>query len=224
MNKTSTVARFLWSSARTGAIAAADLIIQLSLMRNGGRPKPTTRTTWPKGLRENLWKQQGGRCMYCRTRLLSGIAHIDHMTPVKQGGSNDPDNLQLLCPGCNLRKADRNDAEFRARYRQVLPQQARVMPSRPIKRSTFQALTQGTSDVQSYTRHRAGKYLTPAQKVNSGVVATGIVVAGLIFFPLNAAFDPGDASALLLSSLGVGATAGGGVRLRAWHTGQDQED
>ena len=30
--------------------------------------------------------------------------HIDHNTPLSRGGSNDPENLCLLCPRCNWRK------------------------------------------------------------------------------------------------------------------------
>lgn len=224
MSLTITVAVTVWNVLRTVALAAADTIISLSLLRTGARPRPGTRTAWPKGLKEDLALDQGGRCVYCRSRLSLASAHIDHMTPVNQGGSNCQDNLQLLCPGCNLRKSDRSDAEFRARYRRLLPQGPRVMPGRRIKDSEFRALADKTEDVESYARFKAGKYLTPGQKVNSGALGTFAVASALLFFPLNEVLNPGDASSLLLASLGVGALAGIGVRLRAWWTGRDQED
>lgn len=217
-------ARVAWNVLVTVALATADAIITLSLMRKGARPKPGVRTAWRKGLREDLLRKQRGRCVYCRSRLFGGNTHIDHVTPVNQGGSNDDGNLQLLCSGCNLRKSDRNDVEFRSRYRSLLPQQRGATPSRRIKQQEFRALTQRTADADTYTRFKAGKYLTPKQKIGSGALATGVVVAILIFFPINETFNPGDASALLLSSLGVGAVAGVGVRFRAWKTGRDQED
>lgn len=49
-----------------------------------------------------LAELQRGCCANCRCRLLR--FHVDHITPLSRGGSNWPNNLQLLCPPCNLRK------------------------------------------------------------------------------------------------------------------------
>ena len=217
------IAKRAWRALKTGSLAAADAIIALSLMRKGARPKPGTRITWPKGLRERLNREQNGLCMYCRARI-SSSSHIDHIIPVNQGGTNQRENLQLLCAGCNLRKSDRNDAEFRHRYRSLLPQERERMPGRRIKQSEFRAVTRTSSDAASYSRFKAGRYLTSSQKVNSGALATAAVIAFAIFIPINQATSPGDASALLLASLATGAAAGLGVRLRARYTGKDQED
>ena len=106
--------------------------------------------------------------MYSRDKLsltVLGATHIDHIVPVNQGGTNDRENLQLLCAGCNLRKSDRSDAEFRQRYRSLLSQERGRMPSRRIKQSEFRAITRNTSDAKTYRRFKAGKYLTSAQKV-----------------------------------------------------------
>ena len=35
------------------------------------------------------------------------ITHIDHIHPIAAGGTNAPDNLQLLCARCNSRKGAR---------------------------------------------------------------------------------------------------------------------
>ena len=227
LGRLSKFARSAWKITKTGSLAAADAIIALSLMRKGARPKPGTRTAWPKGLRERLHREQNGLCMYSRDKLsltIVGATHIDHIVPVNQGGTNDRDNLQLLCAGCNLRKSDRSDAEFRHRYRSLLPQQRTSMPSRRIKQSEFRALTRTTADADTYTRFKSGKYLTSAQKVNSGSLVTGAAIALAIFITFNQALNPQDASALLLASLAIGAAAGLGVRARAWYTGKDQED
>ena len=196
-------------------------------MRKGARPKPGTRIAWPKGLRERLHREQNGLCMYSRDRIslnIVGASHIDHIIPVNQGGTNDRENLQLLCSGCNLRKSDRSDAEFRHRYRSLLPQERGRMPSRRIKQSEFRAVTRNTPDADTYLRFKAGKYLTSAQKVNSGSLATGATIALAIFVAFNQALNPEDGSALLLVSLAIGAVAGLGVRARAWYAGKDQED
>jgi 5-methylcytosine-specific restriction endonuclease McrA len=207
------VGKTAWRILKTGSLAAADTIITLSLMRKGARPKPGTRTAWPKCRRPRLYKDQKGLCIYCRCRLNFGASHIDHIISVNQGGTNDLDNTQLLCAGCNLKKSDQNDKEFRGRYKSLIPQERGRIPDRAIKQSQFRAVTRATSDSQSYKRFKAGEYLTSTQKVTSGALATAAVTALVIFLPINQATTPEDASALLVASVATGAAAGLGVRL-----------
>lgn len=54
---------------------------------------------------------QDDRCTYCGTQLGKNY-HIDHMLPVSRGGTNDLDNLQLLCPKCNMQKGAMTHEEF----------------------------------------------------------------------------------------------------------------
>lgn len=51
----------------------------------------------------------GQRCEYCRMHQTLQVAtfHIEHIIPSSRGGSEDPDNLALACPSCNLHKSDR---------------------------------------------------------------------------------------------------------------------
>lgn len=54
---------------------------------------------------------QKDRCAYCRVGL-NGKGHVDHITPVSRGGSNDRRNLQILCVSCNTSKNAKDPIAF----------------------------------------------------------------------------------------------------------------
>jgi hypothetical protein len=64
----------------------------------------------PRGTVKRLMEHQGGSCTYCGTKLPP--YHLDHKLPVARGGRNDPGNLHLTCPRCNLRKSAMSHEEF----------------------------------------------------------------------------------------------------------------
>lgn len=59
-----------------------------------------------------MFKGQGGRCWYCQANLKKTGYHVDHYIPLSKGGSNDPSNLRLACPTCNLRKSAKMPNEW----------------------------------------------------------------------------------------------------------------
>lgn len=61
---------------------------------------------------ERLLVEQCGRCNACRCELVR--FDVDHVVPLVRGGSNGPENLQLLCIACNRTKSRRTHAEFMA--------------------------------------------------------------------------------------------------------------
>src|SRR3990172_3829577 len=62
------------------------------------------------------FENQGGRCMYCGRKLNRANMHADHKKSLKNGGSNTPANIQLLCGYCNRLKGSMNDKPFRRYY------------------------------------------------------------------------------------------------------------
>lgn len=51
---------------------------------------------------KNKFKEQWGACYWCFEPLHE--YHIDHIIPVSKGGTNNPDNICIACPACNLQK------------------------------------------------------------------------------------------------------------------------
>ena len=60
---------------------------------------------------QTRFKLQRGRCGYCRTKLSKGY-HADHIMPLVLGGANEPRNIQLLCPPCNIKKNAQHPIDF----------------------------------------------------------------------------------------------------------------
>lgn len=61
---------------------------------------------------DRIYKGQKGKCANCLCSLKTFGQHIDHIHPICLGGSNWPDNLQLLCPACNHRKHGKHPLEW----------------------------------------------------------------------------------------------------------------
>lgn len=61
---------------------------------------------------KELFEIQRGKCVYCEKCLVEYNYHVDHIMPVRLGGRNSKENLQLLCPNCNMRKGGKHPEEF----------------------------------------------------------------------------------------------------------------
>ena len=66
-----------------------------------------------------LFGQQEGRCAGCDTEFPFRAFDIDHVIPQSRGGTDHPDNLQLLCSHCNRVKGDRPQEYLLARLREL---------------------------------------------------------------------------------------------------------
>ena len=62
-----------------------------------------------------LFGRQEGLCGGCRMDFPFKIFEVDHMVPQSRGGTDQMENLQLLCSGCNRIKGDRPQKYLMAR-------------------------------------------------------------------------------------------------------------
>lgn len=67
----------------------------------------------PNWLKKGVFNRDRGRCQGCGTDLSriftnANAENYDHIIPLRQGGSNDPTNFQLMCEHCNKSKRDRS--------------------------------------------------------------------------------------------------------------------
>ena len=68
--------------------------------------------------RHRLYGEQEGICVGCETHFPFRVMDVDHILPRSKGGTDHPDNLQLLCSGCNRSKGGKTMAEWRATNRE----------------------------------------------------------------------------------------------------------
>ena len=72
------------------------------LKKRKGRRKPLSKT-----IREKIKRRDKFTCQNCGKSegMFEDIKlHIDHIIPICSGGSDDEENLRVLCAGCNLLK------------------------------------------------------------------------------------------------------------------------
>ncbi len=68
---------------------------------------PDARPSIPNALRAAVYERDGFACVECQaTEWLS----LDHIFPYSKGGTDEVDNLRVLCRVCNSRKGARLDA------------------------------------------------------------------------------------------------------------------
>ena len=101
---------------------------------------PIGRIIFPRNVKSRLFHMQRGKCLYCGRTLRIGSLEIDHKFPVSRGGGNEWSNLQLLCIPCNMRKGIQSDAEFRRRYRTLVPRDG-SSPIPPVPQADFNYIT-----------------------------------------------------------------------------------
>ena len=208
----------------TATVWMADQLIGVMLItrKNERTIRPTERVTWPQGLKQRLMRRQNNTCVYCAHRRIARSFEIDHIVPVVRGGTNNFDNLQVICRPCNQRKGIQTDAEFRARYRRLVPVTPLRPPSRPIDQATFRAETKRTEQAAGVQQFRRSRFISAREKIVSGSLITGGAVGAVTL--LGLAQLGAEGYLLLIPALLLGAGVSLGLLRRASVTGAMTSD
>ncbi len=67
----------------------------------------------PDSLRYLVLSESGGRCALCGATKKETILDVDHIRTRSKGGTNNIENLQVLCAKCNRSKGNKDDTDFR---------------------------------------------------------------------------------------------------------------
>jgi len=88
------------------------------------KKKKNKRNPIDSRLRHEVFKRDNYACKECGQTKKESILHCDHIIPVSQGGTDELDNLQILCAECNLAKSDKcfiggNDVNIKIKQEEV---------------------------------------------------------------------------------------------------------
>ena len=72
---------------------------------------PSNRRAIPTRVRKAVLEKYNGTCAWCGSRE---EPEIDHIVPLREGGTNAIENLQVLCKSCNTRKGIDDDQTTKA--------------------------------------------------------------------------------------------------------------
>ena len=100
-------------------VAAGAEAAGAGIRRAIGHRKPDMENAVSPHARRQLYEAQQGRCNGCGTDYLPKDLTLDHIKPGSKGGSNETDNLQLLCHNCNSIKGNRSMDYLRARLKET---------------------------------------------------------------------------------------------------------
>ena len=102
---------------------------------NGTITRTVRRPTFSTSFRLSLFLKRKGICTACAQKIEAGKAwDIDHILPLALGGTNEPDNLQILCRSCHKTKTARFDVPRIAKTKRLKARHlgARAPSTRPI--------------------------------------------------------------------------------------------
>jgi len=91
-------------------------------------------------IKKTVAANQQWRCNICKT-MLEETFETDHIIPLMNGGTNEQNNLQSLCPNCHRKKS--------LHEKQVKPCAKKPAATKPVTKSTATKLATKKTNTQS---------------------------------------------------------------------------
>ncbi len=95
-----------------------------------------SRREFTKPIMRDAFARCGGFCEgdNCRTKLMHGDYHYDHIIPDALGGEPTLDNCQLLCRACHAEKTGKRDIPRIAKTKRISDREKGIRKPRKITR------------------------------------------------------------------------------------------
>lgn len=90
---------------------AANLDLRSEYEQKRRAQKRASESTLSRGMRKRLFTLQQGKCPCCGQPLGTDY-HLDHILPLKLGGTNTDGNVQLLRAVCNIQKGAKHPIDY----------------------------------------------------------------------------------------------------------------
>lgn len=124
------------------------------------------RKKFTKEERDEIKDAQNALCNDCKEELKS--FHIDHITPLSSGGTNDKHNLQALCQSCHIEKCKRENEACEYIKHDKFISAFNIQAIELIKSSYFHKVQfSQTLDAFNELKHNPEQLLTNFKQVNS---------------------------------------------------------
>lgn len=103
--------RQLWCDLRPFFVEDGGKVSTIHVKKWRSKASVLGRSRLSATIRSEIFARDRARCQYCGS--IVGPFHVDHVTPVAKGGSDEPSNLVLACQPCNLSKGAKTLEEWR---------------------------------------------------------------------------------------------------------------
>jgi len=102
------------------------------------------RKSLSKKVRFEIFKRDSFTCQYCGSKAPDVILEVDHILPVKEGGSNDIMNLITSCFNCNRGKRDKKLSD-----KSIVERQREQIKELNIRRQQLQMMLEWREGLKS---------------------------------------------------------------------------
>lgn len=121
----------------------------------------------PKSLRFDIFRRDNFTCQYCGRRPPDVVLEVDHITPLSQGGDDDPSNLVTSCYDCNRGKGAKvleaaiQPHDLDLDYLEAEQRLAELQRYKKVKKRLDKATQETISDLQDFFQEQLNTSWVP---------------------------------------------------------------